>query len=43
MYYKGRLAIADSPDLQEALMVEVHQSKSAIHPGNTKMYQDMKH
>ena len=42
MYYKGRLAIADSPDLREALMTEAHQSKFVIHPESTKMYQDMK-
>ena len=42
LYYKGRLAIADSPDLREALMTEAHRSKFAIHPGSTKMYRDMK-
>ena len=43
LYYKGRLAIADSLYLREALMTEAHQSKFAIHPGSTKMYQNMKH
>ena len=42
VYYKGQLALADSPDLREALITEAHRSKFVIHLGNTKMYQDMK-
>ena len=41
-HYKDRLAIADSPNLLEALMTEVRLSKFAIHIGNTKIYQDIK-
>ena len=42
MYYKGRLAITDNLDLEEALMTKAHRSKFAIHPGSIKMYQDMR-
>lgn len=42
VYYKGTLAIADSLDPQETLMTEAYQSKFVIHPGSTKMYQDLK-
>ena len=41
VYYKDMLAIVDSPDLQEALMIEAYRSKFYVHPESTKMYQDM--
>lgn len=42
LYYKGRLAIANNYDLQEAILIEAHISRFTIHPGSTKIYQDMK-
>ncbi|WP_171949947.1 integrase zinc binding domain-containing protein, partial [Proteus mirabilis] len=42
LLYKGRLVVPNDIVLREAVMHEAHRSKFAIHPGSTKMYQDMK-
>ncbi|XP_062081351.1 subtilisin-like protease SBT3.11 [Humulus lupulus] len=39
---KGRIVVANIPDLRESVMIEAHRSKVVVHPGNTKMYQDLK-
>ncbi|CAL5414693.1 unnamed protein product [Camellia sinensis] len=40
--FEGRLCVADVPDLKRKILQEAHSSKFAIHPGSTKMYQDVK-
>ena len=42
LYHKGRLVVAKIPELREFILIEAHKSKFAIHPGSTKMYQDLK-
>ncbi|XP_062103581.1 uncharacterized protein LOC133814666 [Humulus lupulus] len=42
LYHKGRLVVAKIPDLRESVMIEAHRSKFVVHPGSTKMYQDLK-
>ncbi|XP_062118598.1 uncharacterized protein LOC133832246 [Humulus lupulus] len=41
LYHKGRLVVANIPDLRESIMIEAHRSKFVVHPGSTKMYQDL--
>lgn len=36
------MCVLDVVDLKKKVMEEAHGSKFAIHPGNTKMYQDLK-
>lgn len=40
--FEGRLCVADVPKLKRRILQEAHGSRFAIHPGNTKMYQDVK-
>ena len=40
--FEGRLCVADIPELKRKILQEAHNSKFAVHPGNTKMYQDVK-
>ena len=42
LYHKGRLVVAKIPELRESILIEAHKSKFAVHPGSTKMYQDLK-
>ncbi|GJY53553.1 putative nucleotidyltransferase, ribonuclease H [Tanacetum coccineum] len=37
-----RLCVPDDIEIQEALLSEAHSSSVSIHPGSTKMYQDLK-
>ena len=37
-----RLCVPNSGGLREKIMEEVHYSSYTIHPGSTKMYQDLK-
>ena len=38
----GRLVVPDLPELRKEIMDEAHKSKYSIHPGETKMYRDLK-
>ncbi|KAK9065033.1 hypothetical protein SSX86_016416 [Deinandra increscens subsp. villosa] len=38
----NRLCVPEDPEIREALMTEAHSSQLSIHPGSTKMYQDLK-
>ena len=38
----GRLVVPDSLELKREIMDEAHKSKYSIHPGETKMYRDLK-
>ena len=40
--FEGRLCVADIPELKKKILQEAHSTKFAVHPGNTKMYQDVK-
>ena len=42
LYYKGRVCVPDDNDLRKVILEEAHSGSFAIHPGSTKMYQDLK-
>ena len=42
LYYKDRVCVPDGNDLRKAILEEAHNRSFAIHPGSTKMYQDLK-
>ena len=41
-YYKDRVCVPDDNDLRKAILEEAHSGSFSIHPGSTKMYQDLK-
>ncbi|MCI43207.1 hypothetical protein A2U01_0064444, partial [Trifolium medium] len=42
MRYRGRVCVPNVPELKKIIMDEGHKSGLSIHPGVTKMYQDLK-
>ncbi|RVW66686.1 Transposon Ty3-I Gag-Pol polyprotein [Vitis vinifera] len=40
--FKGRLCVPKDVELRNELLADAHKAKYTIHPGNTKMYQDLK-
>ena len=40
--FYNRVWIPDIPELKEEILQEAHSSKFSLHPGSTKMYQDLK-
>ncbi|MCI40457.1 hypothetical protein A2U01_0061690, partial [Trifolium medium] len=40
--YNGRLCVPNDVELKHLIMSESHKSGFSIHPGSTKMYQDLK-
>ena len=42
LYYKDRVCVPDDYDLIKAILQEAHNGSFSIHPGRTKMYQDLK-
>ena len=40
--YKDWVCVPDDNDLRKAILEEAHNGSFAIHPGSTKMYQDLK-
>ena len=40
--YRNRLVVPSDSQLKELILKEAHNSKFSIHPGSTKMYQDLK-
>ncbi|WJX40142.1 hypothetical protein P8452_27648 [Trifolium repens] len=40
--FRGRVCVPDVPELKKMIMEEGHKSGLSIHPGVTKMYQDLK-
>ncbi|XP_028071568.1 uncharacterized protein LOC114273929 [Camellia sinensis] len=40
--FQKRLCIPNDADLKRKILEEAHKSEFAMHPGNTKMYQDLK-
>ena len=39
---RGRLIVPDSEELRRDILHEAHKTKYTVHPGGTKMYQDLK-
>ena len=42
MLFKGQLCIPSDAALKDRVMTKAHKYKFSIHPGSTKMYQDLK-
>ena len=42
LYYKDPVCVPDDNDLRKVILEEAHSESFAIHPGSTKMYQDLK-
>ncbi|KAK2417415.1 putative mitochondrial protein [Trifolium repens] len=40
---QGRVCVPDAMNLRNIILGEAHKSKLSIHPGATKMYQDLRH
>ena len=40
--YRGRVVVLQLNDLREDILSEFHCSRFAVHPGGTKMYQDLR-
>ncbi|XP_028079084.1 uncharacterized protein LOC114280871 [Camellia sinensis] len=40
--FRNRICIPDIPELKKKILEEAHNSRFAVHPGNTKMYHDLK-
>ena len=40
--YRGRVVVLYSTNLREEILREFHCSRFAVHPGGTKMYQDLR-
>lgn len=40
--FQGRLCVPNDSELKRQILQQGHNSKLSIHPGNTKMYQDLK-
>ena len=42
LWYGKRICVPQDPELRKLILQEAHNSPYSIHPGNTKMYMDMK-
>jgi hypothetical protein len=42
IWFKDRICVPDIDSLRETILKEAHDSNYSIHPGSTKMYQDLK-
>ena len=42
LWFDGRLVVPKNPELRNRILDEAHLSKFPIHPGSTKMYQDLR-
>ena len=42
LQYRGRVVVPQLTDLREEILREFHCSRFAVHPGGTKMYQDLR-
>ena len=43
LYFHNRLCVPDEKELKKKLLFEVHNWVFTMHPGDNKMYQDLKH
>jgi hypothetical protein len=42
IWFRKRLVVPVDPGIRKTIFDEAHMSKFSIHPGSTKMYQDLK-
>ncbi|WP_170284062.1 RNase H-like domain-containing protein, partial [Flagellimonas olearia] len=42
LYYRDRLCVPNIEDLRNEIMEEAHSTRYSMHPGSTKMYQNLK-
>ena len=42
IWFKNRICVPEIDSLRETILKEAHDSNYSIHPGSTKMYQDLK-
>jgi hypothetical protein len=42
MWFGKRLVVPVDPEIKKIILDEAHKYKFSIHPGSTKMYQDLK-
>ena len=42
MYYRDRVCVPNDDKLKKSILEEAHSGSFAMHPGSTKMYQDLK-
>ena len=42
LWFEGRLVVPKNHELLKQILDEAHLSKFSIHPGSTKMYQDLR-
>jgi hypothetical protein len=42
IWFKNRICVPEIDSFHETILKEVHDSAYSIHPGSTKMYQDLK-
>ena len=42
LWYRGRVVVPQLTNLREEILREFHCSRFAVHPGGTKMYQDLR-
>jgi hypothetical protein len=42
LWYNGRLCVPSIEDLKQIILAKAHDTPYSIHPGGTKMYQDLK-
>ena len=42
VYFGNRLVVPKSQQMQQLILKEAHESPLTIHPGSTKMYQDLR-
>jgi len=42
LWFKDRLVVPKNRELRNQILSEAHSSKLSIHPGSSKMYQDLK-
>ena len=42
LWFKNRLVVLKDRELRNQILDEAHSSKLSIHPGSSKMYQDLK-
>jgi hypothetical protein len=42
LWYKKRIRVPEIKEIRESILREAHDSAYSIHPGSTKMYQDLK-
>lgn len=42
VWFSNRICVPDHQEIKQLILKEAHESPYSIHPGSTKMYQDLK-